>query len=272
MGSGFFTYPEVQNFTASVNGELKPISVISLTNPYRAKDPPVRWATFDATFPATRAVTISVSYLISPTGYLPEAVYAYVLSTGAGWDGPIGKADITLHLPYTATFENVILNKSTSGAYFINGGVRWQYVNLEPTAKDDWYVTLLSPNLWRNIVAARAAQQAAPRDAQLWLALSRAYIKAVPFKYEPTGGRRFMQLGIQAMQRAVALAPNSAAMHLEYANLLWYLYRFDVAQHPNSAIAKTIFAQIKLALKLEPDNAGAKALQIEIEQEISQYQ
>ena len=53
MGSGFFTYPEVQNFTASVNGELKPISVISLTNPYRAKDPPVRWAAFDATFPAT---------------------------------------------------------------------------------------------------------------------------------------------------------------------------------------------------------------------------
>ena len=146
-------------------------------------------------------------------------------------------------------------------------------MNLEPTAKDDWYVTLLSPNLWRSIVAARAAQQAAPRDAQLWLALSRAYIKAVPFKYEPTGGKRFMQLGIQAMQRAVALAPGSAAMHLEYANLLWYLYRFDVAQHPNSAIAKNdLRPRSSWHCNSNPDNADAKALQIEIEQEISQYQ
>lgn len=271
-GSGFFTYPEVQNFSASVDGELKPISVISLTNPSREQDPPIRWAAFDVTFPATRTVVISVSYSISPTGYLPEAVFAYVLSTGAGWNGPIGKADITLRLPYTPTFENVVLSKSAPGAYFTGNALHWQHTNLEPTTEDDWFVTLISPNIWRNIIAARDAQHAAPRDAQKWLALSKAYIAAVPFKYEPMGGKRFLQLGIQAMRRAVSLAPNSAEMHVEYADLLWYLYYFDVVQNPQGATAKTIYTQLNLALKLDPNNARALALKAEIDRETGQAQ
>jgi hypothetical protein len=93
----------------------------------------------------------------------------------------------------------------------------------------------------------------------------------VPFKYEPLGGARFIQLGIQAMQRAVSLAPNSADMHIAYANLLWYLYHFQVAQNPTGRNGRTIIAQINLALKLDPNNAVAKALKIEIDQEINQY-
>jgi hypothetical protein len=161
MGSGFFTYPEVLNFSASMDGLLKPTTVISLTNPQGDTEPPVRWAAFDVTFPVTRAVIISVSYSISPTGYLPDAIYAYVLSTGSGWAGPIGKADIALRLPYTATSENVVLDKSTRGARFVNGELRWRRLNLEPTAKDDWFVTLVSPNIWRDIVSARGATRCA---------------------------------------------------------------------------------------------------------------
>ena len=269
MGSGFFTYPEVLNFSASVDGQLKPTTVISLPNPQSDDEPPVRWAAFDVTFPVTREVVISVSYSISPTGYLPEAVFAYVLSTGAGWYGPIGKADIALRLPYPATSENVVLDKTTRGARFVNGEVRWQRVSLEPTSKDDWYATLVEPGIWRAIVAARQAERAAPRDAQKWLALSKAYIKAVPFKYEPMGGKRFLQLGIQAMQRAVTLAPRSADMRVEYADLLWYLYRFDIAQNPNGKTGKLVYYQLNLALKLDPNNARAAALKADIEQAIA---
>jgi hypothetical protein len=73
------------------------------------------------TFPVTHQVVISVSYGISPTGYLPDAVFAYVLATGARWRGPIGKADISMRLPYPATSENVALDKSKPGARIVNG-------------------------------------------------------------------------------------------------------------------------------------------------------
>jgi hypothetical protein len=221
------------------------------------------------TFPITRQVVISVSYGISPTGYLPEAVFAYVLSTGAGWRGPIGKANISMRLPYPATAENVALDKSKPGARIVNGEVRWHWTNLEPTAKDDWYATLLVPDIWQGIVKARKAVQQAPRNAQKWLELSQAYVKAVPFKYEPMGGKRFIQLGIQAMQRAVTFAPRSADMHAEYAGLLWYLYRFDVAQTPQGAIGRRIFRELDSALKLDPANARAKAIKADIDQEIN---
>jgi hypothetical protein len=54
--------------------------------------------------------------------------------------------------------------------------------------------------------------------------------------------------------------------------LLWYLYYFDVVQNPQSATAKTIYTQLNLALKLEPDNARALALKAEIDRETGQAQ
>ena len=270
-GSGFFTYPEVQNFVATVDGQTVPTTAIELPNPYSEEDPPVRWAAFDVTFPVTREVVISVSYTMLPTGYLPEAVFAYVLSTGAGWRGPIGKVDISMRLPYTATYENVVLdgNKTTRGARFVKGELRWNWTNLEPSTKSDVVVTILSPQIWQAIVTARAGVQQSPRAAGQWLALSKAYIAAVPFKYEPMGGRRFLRLGVQAMERALVLAPQSASMHAEMAGLLWYLYYWDATQNPDGPMAKRILKEIETALTLDPDNARAKALKEEVERDLT---
>jgi hypothetical protein len=269
-GSGFFSYPEVQNFVASVDGQVAPTTVEYLPNPQGGDEPAVRWAAFDVTFPVTREVVISVSYTITPTGYMPEAVFAYVLSTGAGWRGPIGKVDITMRLPYPATYENVVLEqgKTTRGARLVKGELRWSWTNLEPTSKSDIVATILSPNTWEAIVAARAAVRKLPRNAEKWLALSKAYIAAVPFKYEPMGGERFLQLGIQACERALALAPNSAEMHIEMAQLLWRIYYWDVTQKPESPMAKRILKEIDIALKLDPNDAAAKALKDEVEREL----
>jgi hypothetical protein len=269
-GSGFFTYPEVLSFTASVDGQIAPTSVIETPNPYDAEDPSVRWAAFDVTFPVTREVVISVTYSILPTGYLPGAQYAYVLSTGAGWRGPIGSVDITLRLPYAATYENVVLEqgKTTRGARFMNGQVRWRWSNLEPTEQSDIVATILSPNRWQAIVAARAEAKQAPREAEKWLALSKAYIAAVPFKYEAMGGQRFIRLGIQAMERALALAPDSADMHAEMAGLLWYLYRWDVIQSPEGPMARRILKELETALELDPNNTKALEIQEDIDREL----
>jgi hypothetical protein len=270
MGSGFFTYPEVQDFTAGVDGQIAPTTVITVPNPQGQEQPPVRWAAFDVTFPLTREVVISVSYSISPTGYLPEAQFAYVLSTGAGWYGTIGQVDITMRLPYPANLENVILNNTTRGARFQSGTVRWQRTNLEPTASDDWHATILATNIWEAILDARQAELAAPRDAQKWLALSQAYVQAVPYKYVPSGGEHFQLLAVRAMQIAVSLSPNSAIMRTEYASLLWYLYHVQVVQNPQGRLANIIHYNLNMALKLDPNDAKAKQLQQEIDRELSQ--
>ncbi len=274
-GSGFSTYPEVQGFVAGVDGQLVPTTVISLPNPSGEDQPPIRWAAFDVTFPITRNVLISVSYTITPTGYLPEAVFAYVLSTGAGWYGPIGRVDIALRLPYPATYENFVTHpspnsKTTPGWRFVGGEVRWQWQNLEPTAQNDWFATVLAPTVWRAIVAARQAELAAPRDAQAWLALSKAYIQAVPYKYEPLGAAHFVSLGVRAMQVAVSLDPRSADMRVEYADLLWYLYQWQVVNNPKGRITNIIYYNLNLALKLDPNNARARQLKDTIDQQLGQ--
>jgi hypothetical protein len=269
MGNGFGAYPEVLNFQAWVDGQIASSSVITLPNPQDERQPALRWAAFDVTFPVTRNVMISVSYSISPTGYVPEAQFAYVLSTGAGWKGPIGKVDIILRLPYPATAENVLLDDSIRGGRIVQGEVRWRWNNLEPTQKNDWYATIVVPYVWQGILAARKAVQQDPHGASLWLALSKAYVKAVPYKYVPEGGFNFMVLSFEAMGRAVELAPKSAQMHAEYAGLLWYYFQnYIIYEENDGVLEKRIKDELDTALKLDPDNNKAKALLLEMNQDI----
>src|SRR5207249_10117868 len=97
------------NFNATVGGQPVATTVISTTNPQGGDAPPIPWAAFDVTFPTGQDLHLGMTYTITPTGYLPEARFAYVLETGAGWRDTIGSADIVVRLPYAASDENVIL-------------------------------------------------------------------------------------------------------------------------------------------------------------------
>jgi hypothetical protein len=260
LGAFYEGYPEVVGFEVWVDGAPKSTTVITSANPLGESWPALRWAAWDTAFPAGQDVVISATYRISPTGYFPEARFAYVLSTGAGWKGSIGKADMIVRLPYKATSENVILEKgkTTPKSKLSGNEIRWQFVNLEPAQENDLIATILSPNIWQGIVDARAAVKQAPRDAQLWLALGEAYFRAIPMKYVPTGGEQYVKLSQQAMQKAVALAPKSAEAHVAYAELLLNLYRFEVEDHPQGATARKIIREAETALKLDPGNQKAQ--------------
>ncbi len=262
MGAYYEGYPVVVGFQVWVDGVQKPTTVITSINPLYDDWPALRWAAWDTAFPAGQEVVISATYRISPTGYFPEARFSYVMSTGAGWKGPIGKADMAVRLPYKATSENVVLgkDKTTPRAKLSGNEIRWLFTNLEPTKDNDIIATILAPNIWQGIVDARAAANQAPRDAQKWLALGEAYYRAIPMKYVPIGGEQYVRLSQQAMQKAVALAPKSAQAHAAYAELLLNLYRFEVEDHPQGATAKKIIREAQAALKLDPGNQKAQEI------------
>jgi hypothetical protein len=62
----------------------------------------IYWAVFDVTFPVEREVELTIKYTMHPTDRRSssEAFVNYIMSTGAGWKGPIGSADIILRFPY----------------------------------------------------------------------------------------------------------------------------------------------------------------------------
>ena len=65
------------------------------------------WAKWPMKFKAGEEVTVRVTYTVYPGGRRPFADIEYILQTGAGWNGTIGKAVIQIVLPYAISQQNV---------------------------------------------------------------------------------------------------------------------------------------------------------------------
>jgi hypothetical protein len=265
FGSGYGDYPEVVGFAVNKGAENLPITVVTTTNPQDAEHP-IRWAAFDVIFPAGKDVPIQVTYSITSTGYPPEAQFAYVLETGAGWKDTIGSADVVLRLPYEATDENVLTKESiTPGGKFSGNEIRWHWDNLEPTPKDNVHMTILSPKAWQGILDARAAVQAKPNDADALAALARAYDAAVTSRFALDEQDRYALLSEQIYDKAIAARPDSAALHAEYAKAIWDHMMVESSPSEDDPNLLRVLTQISLALSLDPNNQQAKDLLKDVE-------
>lgn len=161
-GDGFSRYPKVQDFAVSVDDQPIATTVITTPNPQGGDTPPIEWAAFDMTFPAAQDRHVGVTYTIAPTGYFPAARFSYILETGAGWRESIGSVDIIVQLPYDASVENVLpelegifQSWTTPNGWFFGNEIRWHWDNLEPSARDNFSVTVLAPSVWQAILDAR---------------------------------------------------------------------------------------------------------------------
>lgn len=259
LGDGFGGQPEIDNIVVKVNGKIVPTRVITTPNPAGEKEPPIKWAAFDVTFPKGRDTKIEVSYILQSTGYMPYGAFKYILETGAGWDGPIGEGEITVKLPYPATEENVVLNESAAGGTIEDGVATWRFNDLEPTRDNNFHVTVLAPNVWQAIVKAREAVQRNPKDAEAWLALARAYRQAIFVKYGPQIGENFVPQIEDAYKQAQQADPTSAQAHAELAQTLIDLSGPIFDEFPQG-LADTVFAELQAALKLDARNATAVQL------------
>ncbi len=95
------------------------------------------WARFPLRFPAESDARVRVSYeqMLGPY----EGV-TYVLHTGAGWAGPIGRATIMVEAPSREVAEG-LRAPPPWGEGWVDGRYRvWQRHRFEPTRRDNFYL------------------------------------------------------------------------------------------------------------------------------------
>ena len=183
------------------------------------------WAHFDVTFPPGEEVEIKVTYtsltqLISWTN--PLVGVSYILETGAGWYGPIGKGRIILRTPYAASEQNVVLSERFDRSVFTGTDVEWAFADLEPDRGDNFYATVVSPDVWAEIEAARDKLEGSPNNISAHIRLAEAifsicvYDRSQMVDFLP----ELYPEGLQAMANAVRLDPDDIELHERYA---WFL-------------------------------------------------
>jgi hypothetical protein len=95
------------------------------------------WYLWETNFGANETKVIVVTYSL-PKGPVKNDLYYkfdYLLSTGAGWKGKIGEAEIIVNLKNFDT--NLILKTSPANFTSTSNQIVWKLHNIEPTSSDD---------------------------------------------------------------------------------------------------------------------------------------
>ena len=277
---GSFEFPEIPSISVKVDGSSVPTRR-EMQPPvegagYRERDE-IPWAVFDVTFPRSRDVIVEVTYTVTGYGYYPQAIFEYVLETGAGWNDSIGEADIIVQLPYAATDANVFVEESNSssastpGAVLTGNQVRWHFEDLEPTSQDNIEVILVAPGLWESILKETRLVESNPKDGEAWGRLAKAYKEAARL---PKGwlrddppGRELVDLSKNAYERCLGLLPKDALWHYGYADLLWSEYYWESRLSPRGDVQGLLpraLSELQTVLTLDPRNGLAQDLLLEI--------
>jgi hypothetical protein len=224
--------PRITGFQVSVNGSKVEHMVSELPNPKGADMLPFPWASFPVTFPVEADTVIHVSYAVplqgSPMGY-DMALY-YIFQTGAGWAGPIGRAELIVNLPYPASKETMAARQASDsmftipdvstgvprGAILEGNQARWIWKNFEPGPENDFSIWLILPTKWNELESARAAVKANQQDGQAWLKLAAIYqsLSIMWTGHQQLFSRFYLQPGLDAYRKAIALLPDHPAPHV----------------------------------------------------------
>jgi len=260
-------FPLIQNFAASVNGQRLPAKVVIDSDPnapafFLDANGKMYWSEFPVDFPAGKDVKLSVNYTFQPTEDYSYAEVFYILATGAGWKGPIGKADIIFRFPYILNDINVFDYNELAGGVLTYWGqtmtvveneIRLHWDELEPTSADNVRFDILQPRIWQEILRRRIQVIGSPQDAGAWEALASAYASAGEGKHSMFGNPKLATLYIAACEQALTLDPNNIDFHFEFAqNMLWA--GMFTENHYYQAIAENELATV---LQLDPTNAKA---------------
>ena len=228
---GRFEYPEIANIQIRVDG--RSVGYTRVNYPSLGwGDEELPWAEFTVNFPAGADTAIQVSYDLQGSGYFPYSAFYYVLHTGAGWSGNIGRAEITLRLPYPANPQNVVLDtqigwaETTPGGVFDGSAVHWVFEDFEPGAGGpvrDMEFALVAPAAWKALLGAQAEIKARPRDGEAWGRLAKRYkdffLQSKGYRADP-GGEELYRLSVEAYEECLRLKPNDAQWHAGFAELL----------------------------------------------------
>lgn len=252
----------IEDFAAWVDGVPAQLGRVEAPGITPWGDYLIHWATWPVRFPVGQDVIIQVSYTLHPTGYRPFGTFEYVLETGAGWQGTIGEATVTIRLPYPVTPENTALDSTSEycvprpDGFQVQGNeVVWRFTDLKPTSDDNVRLNVLEPDRWHALVAAREAVAAAPDSAEAQLQLARAARGAVSIKHGVNplgGGERLAQAASDAYARSLELSPQQNEIHGEYAEwLLWISNRY---LSENGTYPEALYDAVARGLEQAPDD------------------
>ena len=243
----------IESFQVAAGGKPLAYSVSDLPNPQGEDKPLLPWASFPVTFPAGEEVFIQVSYVIpaQPTWDYLGMTFYYVFQTGAGWAGPIGKAELVVDLPYPASTETI--GMMPEGGQTEGQQVRWTWENLEPGPQDDFSIFLIVQEHWDELQTARAAVKANPEDGEAWLRFCGTYhtliFGGIPGRLIGPGfGETYQPLGVQACQEAARLLPGDCRPHYELA----MLYLSTLPQNSSPEKLRPVLDELKIVEKLSP--------------------
>ncbi len=246
--------PRIESFQVAVEGEPLVFNVSELPNPKGQDKPPLPWASFPVTFPAGKETHIHVSYVLpayQTLDFIGMRLY-YIFQTGAGWAGPIGKAELVVNLPYPASAETI--GAAPKGGQAGGQQVRWTWKNLEPGPQDDFSIWLLLPQRWDELQAARAEVKENPEDGLAWLNLAGTYSLLARGlrrgQILPGFGETYQPLGVQACQQAARLLPDNAGPHFGLA----VLYLAALPENPSPKALQPALDELKRGKVLEAVN------------------
>jgi hypothetical protein len=250
--------PRVENFQVAVNGKPLEYAVVELPNPQGEDKPLLPWASFQVRFPAGKEINIQVGYLFQPqTGInLLDMTLSYIFQTGAGWAGPIGKAELQINLPYPASEETI--GMMPEGGQVDGQQVRWAWNNLEPGPEDDFSILLLRPERWEELQYWRGIVDKFPDFAQGWLRLAMLYERFSQGINEHGHilqyfGETYQKLGVQAAKEAARLDPSTIEPHYELA----LLYASALEQNPSPDELQLVMDELNIMKELNPEEVQA---------------
>jgi len=242
--------PRIENFQVAIDGKPLAHEVSEWPNPQGEDKPPLPWASFPVTFPAGKQVLIQVAYLIwaqqDPGLGAVGMSLTYVFQTGAGWAGPIGKAELEVNLPYPASAETI--GTMPDGGQVDGHQVRWTWENLEPTPEDDFYIWLIQQERWEELEAARMRAMQGSEDGEAWLNLANTYGGLAIGRYAtlvPGFGKTYLPLGVQAAQEAIRLLPDDLRPH----HALAAFYMLALPENPTLLDLQPLLDELRI---LEP--------------------
>ncbi len=274
---GFGNFPEIKQIAVKINGqsvstrrEIQPFFNSEMS--YHERDE-LPWAVFDVTFPPNQDVIIEVAYDMYGYGYYPYEAFSYILETGAGWNGTIGSAEVVVRLPYEVSRQNLDLESqagyggASPKAVLSGNEIRWSFKDFEPTYEDNVKVIVVTPSLWKKILAEKSNVEKNPNDGEAWGRLAKAYKEVIlmpkGWLRNDEAGQEIFILSKSAYERCLALLPNDPLWHYGYAELLWAHYYFDVyssSQVDTERLLPAALNSLQTALALDPNLQEAKDL------------
>jgi hypothetical protein len=216
------------------------------------------WGVFPVVFPPGLSVPIEVKYT--------TWTYGYILTTGAGWNGTIGQADITFRLPYDAV-RGQNLDSCYSGPCTVKGrDIQWQFMDFEPT--ENLGIGIVKPDLWWQILTDVNNLKLNPKDKSALKRLALAYERSVLRNH---GGRGYpddnranqwrYQTSVETFRKAILLNEGDFELHHQFASLIcthaaWDFSNVDDDPAWTAAWVECV-QQIKQSLALNPENEDA---------------